>query len=172
MKQVPIFFVFSLILLLAGCTVTQPLPTSLPTATLPTTSPTTQPPTSTANPPVQHPPPTRPNHPHSHTHADHHTNRHCYTPCPLPQPTAGPTHAPDIIDPSLPPPIGRIYFLWEPIPIPEEHGIHEIHDNNFYILASETMPNDWHTDPALEMVGHPTMRLSPDSTKLAILRPE
>ncbi|MCZ7668626.1 MAG: hypothetical protein M5U34_16260 [Chloroflexi bacterium] len=106
MKQAVICFILSSVLLLAGCTVTQPLPTSLPVAALPIASATILPSTGTAS----HTPiaPNLPD-PTTLTATPMPTIPPTDTPTPLPtpQPTADPTHAPDIIDPSLPPSLDK-----------------------------------------------------------------
>lgn len=174
MKQALIGLALSM--LFAACTVAQPSSTEMPTNTA-TTAPLAQLPTTTPTSlqlteiPAQLPSVTSSQGAAISTIPP--TFTHTPTPIPnTPQPTKEPTQVPDIInDPTLPQPTGKIYFLWDPNPVPEERGIHEQHNNNFYEVAPEIVPNDWHIEPTLEMLGYPAMRLSPDSTKLAIIRP-
>lgn len=169
MKQAIICFVFSSILLLVGCTVTQPLPTSLPVAALPTASVTTQPAHSTAT-----PVPSATNLPDpaalTATPTQTITPSDTATTLPTSKSTAEPSRIPDIINPSLLPPTGRIYFLWDPNPINEERGIGELQKNNLYETIPNASPNNWQIETKIEMFGHPLMIPSPDSENLAIVR--
>lgn len=165
MKQTIIVLILSL-LWLVGCTVEQPLPilapieqasetTSIPLTTVPTLT-TTSPPTNIPMTPINTPfPPTN-------------------TPTPIPTitptPTLRPTSTPVTLDPSLPLPTGRIYFLWDPNPIPEERGIGELSETSLFEAIPGTTPNDWHIESVVEMFGKPVMIPAPDAAKLAILR--
>ncbi len=159
MKQATIALVFSW-LLLVGCTVEQPALTAAPVAHLPTTTPT---PLDTA---TSAPTPTEP------VLA---TTLPTDTPSPTipaatPEPTQRPTSTPVALDPSLPLPTGRIYFLWDPNPIPEERGIGELPETSLFEAIPGAAPNDWYIERVVEMFGKPIMIPAPDFTKLAILR--
>ncbi len=170
MKQAIICFVFSSILLLVGCTVTQPLPTSQPVAALPTASVTTQPAHSTATPvpsATNLPDPTTltatpmPTIPPTDTP----------TPLPTPQPTADPTHAPDIIDPSLPPLPGQMLMIWDPNPPEKVDGeyIDSFHYNFYQIIPGATPAfNLIDTAPSYVSSSPYTMNISPDQRKIAL----
>ena len=178
MKQALIGLVLSV--LFAACTVAQPMPTSVPAhaatsasiAQLPTTEPTSLPPTET---PTQLPSATI-----TQTFPTV-TSTFTVTPTPSATPTltatlfpkTASTQPPGVInDLALPQLTGKIYFLWDPNLIPEERGIGEQQNNNFYEIDLESISNDWYIEPTVEMLGHPNMHLSPDSTKLAILSPQ
>jgi dipeptidyl aminopeptidase/acylaminoacyl peptidase len=84
-------------------------------------------------------------------------------------PTLRPTVTPVTLDPSLPLPTGRIYFLWDPNPIPEDPGL-IVSQNNLYKVTPWSAPNNWQIEPAIEMFGNPVIIPSPDSAKLAMIR--
>ena len=176
MKQALIGFVLSV--LIAGCTVAQPEPTFAPntqlftattlaTLVLPTSSPTPLLPTET---PTSLPVATEPQAGATSTIPPTFTP----TPTPIPntpQPTRVPTRVPDIInDPTLPRPTGKIYFLWDPNPIPAERGVGELPKNNLYEAVFDGSSYNWYIKSKIEMFGQPLMILSPDSVKLAIVR--
>ena len=167
MKQVLIGLVLGV--LFAACTVAQPTPTDIPTsvpiAQLPTIALTTIPPTemptqlsstpafliATATPTFTLTPSATPT----------------TTETPMPPRTS--TRAPDIIDdPSLPPLAGKIFFLWDPDPIPAERGIGELTESNLYKTFLSN--NNWYIEPIIEVFGEARMLPSSDSMNLGLLR--
>lgn len=65
----------------------------------------------------------------------------------------------------MPPPTGRIYFLWDPLSRPDDlpDPVH-----NLYVAIPGETANDWEIETVLtELVGIPVIALSPDKTKLA-----
>ncbi len=169
MKQALIGFILSV--LIAACTVAQPMPTEIPqdTATieslaqLPTTTPTSLPLTNT---PTQLPNATSAQnvaistiHPTSTRLTD------------MPQPIKEPTRVADTInDTTLPQPTGKIYFLWDSNPIPAERGVGELPENNLYEAVFDSSSHNWHIESKIEMFGQPLIIPSPDSVNLAIVR--
>ena len=170
-----VFIALILCVLLAACTPAQSMDTEVPEniatiapiAQLPTITPTAISPTEV---PTQLPIAT------STQSAAISTIPPTFTPTatPLPntpQPTKEPTRVPDIInDPTLPQPTGKIYFLWDPNPIPAERGVGELLRNNLYEAVFDSSSNNWHIESKIEMFGKPWMIPSPDSVSLALVR--
>lgn len=154
MKQAAIVLFLSL-LFLVGCTVEEALPTSAPVVQAPTTTSIPQP--STTGTPVA-------------------TSTPTVTPVPTttPEPTLRPTSIPATLDRSLPPPTGRIYFLWDPSKA--ETGLGSNPKYNLYMATYMTTPGttpiDWNIVPILEGLYMyslpPIVAISPDRTKLVL----
>lgn len=81
-----------------------------------------------------------------------------------------PTPQPDSTNLSVP--TGQIVFLWNPEPIPpdDERGQGEIVRTNLYLASSNYTSDSWQISTLVEMYGQPVMLLSPDNTKVAILK--
>ncbi len=175
MKSFLLPFILGL-LLLVGCGGEEVLPTEVPVAQLPTSLPTAQLPTatSTALPPAITPTAVLPV-PASEL-LEVTDTPHLPIDIPVLIPTAAklpivrPTSTAVALDPSLPMPTGRIYFLWDPNPIPEVRGIGELSETSLYEAISGDIPNDWGIQPVVKMFGKPMVIPAPDSSKLGILR--
>ncbi len=175
MKQFVISVMLGL-LLLVGCGEIDALPTEIPVAQLPTIAPTAQLPTAipTTLPPTITPTTQQPTTPPELLEITNTPHPPANTPVPIstvtPLPTLRPTSTAVLLDPSLPMPTGRIYFLWDSNQVPEIRGIGEVSETNLYEAVPGDIPDDWQIEPVIEMIGHPFMRPSPDSSTLAIIR--
>lgn len=152
MKQAAIVLFMSL--LLVSCIVEEALPTTAPVAQVPTNTAIPQPSLTD-------------------TLAATSTPTVIPTP-PLPTFTPEPTQSPAstvVLDPSLPLSTGRIYFLWDPNPIPEERGIGELSEISLFEAVIGNMPDSWHIAPITEIASQPAMSIvpAPDANKIAVI---
>ena len=69
---------------------------------------------------------------------------------------------------TVPPPTGRLYFLWDPESMAEQYGVLGPFQNLYVALPGETI-SDWQIEPLLEnLVGWPKLVPSPDKTTIAL----
>lgn len=169
MKRLP--FILVCFLLTVSCATAQPTPTAQPTASHTDAPPTTLAQTTNTPPPATHtttPPPTPTTTltiPPTHTGTATHTATPTTTKTPIPTKTATVTLPPTL--PTLPPPTGSIYFLWDPTQLPLSGQGDPV--QNLYLATLGGIPDNWQIEPILDkLYGWPITALSPDRTKLAL----